>query len=515
MLSKSRELSRKVEVSAVVAMIAAFVAIVFATITNSSIWFDEAFGAYLIRFDFAGIFKFTALDVHPPLYYWALKLWSMVFGTSDMALRSMSVLFAVVALLFVYLIVRRVFGQRTALTALPFVVLSPFLVRYAQEARMYTMVLAIGLAGTYALLRAHESPSRKRWMIYGAVVALGMWTHYFMALVWLAHWVWRAWIVRQKSVKRWAKAFFTKEWVLTHVWAVALFLPWLPWMAIQVVQVQKGFWIPPVDPATLPAYMSIVLLYQTVSKTSPWMTVFLIAFVIGAIYLTVRAYKTMDVAIRRWYLLLIIGGVAPIVLLILLSLPPLKSTFIDRYTLTSAVLLVVSAGVAIARAPRQLWRLRVMTGLLLGILSVIGITNVYHYGNYNMTTNQKSETRQLMQVIRDTKGTAEQPIIASSAWIYYEAAPYSNDTNGVYFIDKNTKYTYGSLEMLRQSDIGKIKDLDAFTQAHPTFWYIGRPGNDQFDAPASNLQVLQTISMTDSITGDAAYKAVQYRVSAE
>lgn len=515
MLSKSRVLPKKVEVGSVVALLAVFVGIVSATIGNSSIWFDEAFGAYLIRFDFAGIFKFTALDVHPPLYYWALKLWTMAFGTSDVALRSMSVLFAVVALVFVYILVRKIFGQRAALIVLPFVVLSPFLVRYAQEARMYTMVLAIGLAGTYALLRAYEAPSRKRWMIYGAIVALGMWTHYFMALVWLAHWVWRAWMVRQKSAKRWLKAIFTKGWVLTHVWAVALFLPWLPWMAIQVLQVQKGFWIPPVDPATLPAYASIVFLYQMVGKVSPWLTVLLGVLVGLSVYLIIRAYKALDVSRRRGYLLLIIGAIAPVLLLILLSLPPLKSTFIDRYTLTAAVLLVVSIGVAIAHAPRELWRLRVATGVLLVGISIIGIANVYHYGNYNMTTNQKSETRQLIQVIRDTTGTTGQPIIASSAWVYYESAPYSNDTNRIYFIDSTIKYTYGSLEMLRQSDIGKIKDLKAFMQAHPTFWYIGRPGNDELESPASNLQVLQTISMTDSITGDAAYKAVQYRFNGE
>ena len=40
---------------------------------HQSIWYDESYSAYLTHFDFAGIWKYTAADVHPPLYYSCLK----------------------------------------------------------------------------------------------------------------------------------------------------------------------------------------------------------------------------------------------------------------------------------------------------------------------------------------------------------------------------------------------------------------------------------------------------------
>ena len=43
---------------------------------SSSIWFDESYSAYLIRGDFGQIWDMTAQDVHPPLFYFALKIWS-------------------------------------------------------------------------------------------------------------------------------------------------------------------------------------------------------------------------------------------------------------------------------------------------------------------------------------------------------------------------------------------------------------------------------------------------------
>ena len=70
-----------------------FAAIAFGNATRASIWFDEAFSAYLIQFSYWDILVFTAEDVHPPVYYWLLKAWSTLFGTTEFALRSLSVVF--------------------------------------------------------------------------------------------------------------------------------------------------------------------------------------------------------------------------------------------------------------------------------------------------------------------------------------------------------------------------------------------------------------------------------------
>jgi uncharacterized membrane protein len=197
------------------------------TIAKSSVWFDEAFGAYLIHFNFWEIAQYTASDVHPPFYYWLLKIWSLIFGNSEFALRSMSVLFMGIAAFFGFVIVRRLFNRKAAWLSLVFIIFAPMLIRYSQEMRMYALVSAIAMAATYILVIAMESKKKLPWVIYGLLVGLGMWTHYFSALVWLAHWVWRGYILRGEK-KHIVKKFFSKEWVRAHIIAVGFFLPWIP-----------------------------------------------------------------------------------------------------------------------------------------------------------------------------------------------------------------------------------------------------------------------------------------------
>ena len=64
-------------------------------ITHESIWFDEAYSAVMAGHSFSQIISLTAIDKHPPLYFLLLRVVSTVLGTSDWALRILSVAGAV------------------------------------------------------------------------------------------------------------------------------------------------------------------------------------------------------------------------------------------------------------------------------------------------------------------------------------------------------------------------------------------------------------------------------------
>jgi uncharacterized membrane protein len=490
-----------------------FSVVSLATIANSSIWFDEAFGAYLIRFDFWHIAIYTASDVHPPLYYWLLKLWSMLFGTNEYALRSMSVLFACIAIVFAFLTVRRLLGRKAALLGLLFIVLSPMLVRYSQEMRMYTLVTAIAFAATYVLTIAMESKRRLPWIIYGVLVGLGMWTHYFSALVWLAHWAWRAWTLREKNKTKRAffQAFFSKEWILAYIVAVGIFLPWLPSLVWQLVIVQaNGFWIPPVIAATVPNFLTNVLYYQDQETVNPWATLLLIILAITITTFAIRLLRRLSGDERRGYMLVLVLAFVPAVLLFMASMPPLRSSFVDRYLIPSTLAIPLFVAVTLALSSRwikPIWQ-KALAGLIV-IAMVFGIFNVYQLGNYNKTLHSSNNTRQTIEALVAKAGDG-QPIIADSPWLFYEAVFYSTDNHPVYFIDANTQYKYGSLNMLRDNDQYKIKDLDSFTKAHPIVWYLGRPGSNTLTAPKASWIQLNQVNVNDSVSNQPSYKAVQY-----
>src|SRR5664279_4563774 len=183
-----------VDVIIVVTFIAIFCVIVIPVLGIDSAYFDEGYSAYLAHLTIPQAAYYTSLDVHPPLYYATLHIWQSIFGGSISVLRLMSVLWASISIVFAFLIARRAFGRKTAWIVLPFFTFSPLFIRYSEAARMYTMALAFSLAATYVLVCLYRSSQVKKrrllWIIYAVLVACGMWTNYFTALVWLSHTVW-------------------------------------------------------------------------------------------------------------------------------------------------------------------------------------------------------------------------------------------------------------------------------------------------------------------------------------
>lgn len=485
------------------------------TLGKSSIWFDEAFSAYISHFSFWEIAKYTAADVHPPLYYWALKTWEMVFGTSDIAIRSLSVFFAAFAAVFSFLLVRRLFGRRAAAVSLLFLVISPMVIRYSQEARMYMMVAAITMAATYVLTFAINSRRRRPWIVYAILVAAGMWTHYFTAVVWVAHWAWRFAVVRQTGVrgKELAKKFFSKTWIWAHVGAIALFAAWLPFMVYQLGGIQGGgFWIGPVGVNTPANYITNLFYYQEHGNVQGWLAAILIVVVSCLVVLIARTYRSLPKLGRQKYLLLIIMSLVPVGLLFLTSLPPLRSSFVERYLMPSYVSAALLIGVTVVYGlAKSKLRWRIGFVILLVVIFAIGISNVYYYGNYNKNSNTEIRTKQLIQAI-DAKAKPGEPIIANSPWIFYEAIPYSTNDHPIYFIDADTQYIYGSLDMLKDNDAHKIKDVPAFLAQHPKVWYIGvTTDTNVVSDRTTGWEPLQTVSTYSPIEKISKYRGTEYQ----
>ena len=63
-----------------------------------SYWRDEAFSILMAQHKWTDISWLTAQDFSPPLYYYLLKVWIMVFGSSEIATRSLSLLCYVMTL---------------------------------------------------------------------------------------------------------------------------------------------------------------------------------------------------------------------------------------------------------------------------------------------------------------------------------------------------------------------------------------------------------------------------------
>lgn len=497
---------RYVDPLIVVVAIGIFVLLTSSIVTASSIWFDEAFSAYIVRFDFAQIATYTAADVHPPLYYWILKLWTLLFGTSEVAFRSLSIVLGSAALGALFMLARRLFSRHVAWLSVGLFAISPMLIRYGVEARMYMLVTLLVILATLVLWVARQKKSTKWWILYAVLVALGMYTHYFSAVVWIGHAVW-LWTTSQTRIRDLWRA----PWLRAYIFAAILFVPWLPAMVKQLGGIQgSGFWIGPVSADSLTNFTSNVLFYLEHNQVLGWFALLLLGIVGGLIALGIAAYRTMDKPIRQRALLIAASALLPVAILIVVSLPPLKSSFVERYLIPSIALLPLMASLILvyARSVKSVYR--VVLGVVIAGSLLFGVSNVYHYGNYNKNSSTEIQTRGLVAEIgaRDDSAT---PIIASSPWSFYEAVFYTSEEHKVWFIDEQTDYIYGSLDMLKDDSTFKITDIDMFTAEHQYVWYVGHFGDSEVTAPYDDWQKVDEFSLTSHINGTSPYKAALYK----
>ena len=159
-------------------------------IDAKSIWWDESLSLLRARGNASHILSnridlpgSSTIDLHPPLYFLLLHGLTRSSGESDLVLRFPSVAFASLIVLLLYALGVRLRGPRAGLLAALFGALSPFYLWYAQEARMYTMVTALGLASVYFLWRACTEQKQSWGLAFGLAAAAAMATQYLFALL--------------------------------------------------------------------------------------------------------------------------------------------------------------------------------------------------------------------------------------------------------------------------------------------------------------------------------------------
>jgi mannosyltransferase len=203
---------------AVAVAVAAVVALRF--VTRSDLWLDEALSVNIASLPAGEITDAVRHDGHPPLYYLLLHSWRDVVGEGDVAVRSLSGVLSVATLPLAWFAGRRYAGRQGAVLMLLLTATSPFAVRYATEARMYSLVMLLVVAGWLGVRRALEKPSPPRLALVGFVAGLLLLTHYWAFYLVAATAAVLAWQARASAPAR--------RVVLAVCGGAVLFVPWIP-----------------------------------------------------------------------------------------------------------------------------------------------------------------------------------------------------------------------------------------------------------------------------------------------
>ncbi len=231
----------------------------FYNLSGQSLWADEGNSVALARRGFIEIARRTAFDIHPPFYYWLLKIWTFIFGDGEIGLRSLSAVLGIGVVYLTGILGTRLFSRRVGLIAAFIAALSPLQIYYAQEVRMYillTFISSLTVLTAYLILKSdrrvrslpvgpltadRQSLTADRWyswfrtpagVIYMLTITAGLYTHYayplILAAVNLAALL-RFWQLHRQTKKLESPTPFTiHNWLLLHLLPLLLYLPWLP-----------------------------------------------------------------------------------------------------------------------------------------------------------------------------------------------------------------------------------------------------------------------------------------------
>jgi uncharacterized membrane protein len=157
-------------------------------------------------------------DTNPPVYYLLLNIWTRALGTGDVALRSFSVLWAVLTVPLLWLVAREVGDEGVAWSASIFFTFSPVSIYYSAEGRMYSLLWFVGtLLVWLTLMVARRGPRLPLWLGWTTVGAAGLLVHYFFAFVWLAC---ACWLLARPGL-------VSRAWVaVTSTASILIALPW-------------------------------------------------------------------------------------------------------------------------------------------------------------------------------------------------------------------------------------------------------------------------------------------------
>lgn len=209
--------------------------IVLRFVATSPLWLDETLSVNIAKVPLGDMAGALRRDGAPPLYYVLLKGWMELFGTSDFAVRALSGVFAVAAMPFVWLAGRRLAGREGAWIAVVLIASSPFALRYATEARMYSMVVLLTAVGVVLLNAFLDRPTTPRlaglMLVSGALVLTHYWALYLVAalMIVLA-------LRAERARPRDAPAVrFPSSWAMVGIGTGMLALvPWLPSFLFQL-----------------------------------------------------------------------------------------------------------------------------------------------------------------------------------------------------------------------------------------------------------------------------------------
>lgn len=309
----------------------------FYRLGQQPVWCDETYFFMMASQNgwIRTVLQTMAQDVYPPLFFLLLH----AEGLASMDLHWLRLPMAMAGIGGVWLLwslLRRHFGSRAALMGGALAALSPVLVFYSQELKMYSILSLLLLLLLDECLRLLEQPQRPWWRLT-LWATLSVYTFYLSLIVWACLLASAAWLRRDRlaSLKPMATGFLV---------AGVLFLPWAPFFLKSVIMTRG---------AVQNLLMDRVLLYSLQNFSVGFWASPLLAWAALPLFAGLAAYGFRRAAWRsEAQAFLALACLSPLALSWAVSLLS-KPMYSDRAMLVCAYAWAGLLGIGLARLPKR------------------------------------------------------------------------------------------------------------------------------------------------------------------
>lgn len=350
-------------------------------------WGDEAWTSLISQLPYKDMLKTTAADFHPPGYYSIIELLYKFFPPTEVATRSVSIIFYLLTLFMVFKLANYVRGRTFGILSAAVVATNPIFFTYAFEARNYTM-FAFAACGSILFLlelsnhlrgvKTHLGGGIRLMAAFIFFTTLGIYTHYYMFFVLGAQGLYLILFDRK---------IFLRMIGLYAISAV-LFLPWIPFLLGQLKSVAGDYWIGGIDKRTHYEALLRILGGEDKNAIRPLLfAISIILLIVGLVAHAVsRPEKDSAQHFEKPYILIWLWAIVPFILASLPGLKidgfklPFRPIFFWRYLIGSSIPLAMVMVHTTQKFPKYLMFVSVGLILVLSIAVDFFTLAKYPYG---------------------------------------------------------------------------------------------------------------------------------------
>ena len=154
-------------------------------LNQHSIWFDEAFSYFVAKQNLGDLIKASLADNHPPFYFLLLHFWIKLLGNFEWILRSLSIIFNLLSIVVFYYLVKFLFNVKKAFLASIIFSLSPLLLYYSIEIRMYSLFTLLSLGAVFFWVKYIHKHNKKELILFIFSLTAALYTQYYSFLLFI------------------------------------------------------------------------------------------------------------------------------------------------------------------------------------------------------------------------------------------------------------------------------------------------------------------------------------------